>query len=202
DPKSLQVPKGAAFAVETTTKEKSIVYPRNYDPKNPNIGVRYLMDSSYFTEMYARTIKANNPAFLTGEAGCWMYPANYEYFIVADTIPSTTYKYWGNITFNYVKYGKAALVGKLTADPSSVQYKGNDIVIDLILEGEVIGLDKPGALKEYKLFVRLEDGTMLSDPKGDTITANNKTTVKKTYKYTISKSRLSSTTVKELTQQF
>ena len=200
DPNSLQVPKGSAFAIKTTTKTKEIIYPNKYDPKNPNIGVRYLMDSEYFSEMYTNPIKTYN--FITGEAGCWMYPVNYEYFIVADTIPSTTYKYWGNISFNYVTHGKATLVGKLTADPNSVQYKGEDLIIDLILEGEVVGLDKPGALNQYKLFVRLEDGTMISDPKGDIIAANEKTTVKKTYKYTINKSRLSNTNVKELTQQF
>jgi len=203
DPKTLRVEQDTSSKLvkpDDTSKGGRIVYPKNYDKYRPTIGVQYDFKDTFLSRM--EWIKPNDPKFLTGHAGCWMYPAYYQYLITAETLPVDTYSYVGNVTFDYIIFGVPAIKGTLTADPSSVQYKDNDIIVDLILEGEVYNIEDPRALDQYILIVRLEDGTMISDGRGDMVAANGKATVKKTYKYTISKSRLSSTSVKELTQEF
>ncbi|GIP15795.1 hypothetical protein J40TS1_14370 [Paenibacillus montaniterrae] len=200
-PNSLRIEKHSVKPVDTSANGKA-VFPKQYDPKKPTIGVMYNFQSNFIKRMTDSPIKPNDPKFLTGHAACWMYPAFYEYTITADTIPITAYKYWGNVSYDYVPFGQPSLVGTLTADPTSVQFKGNDIVVNLILEGKVVNIENPNVLSHYLLYLRLEDGTMISDGKGDKIVANGKATVKKTYKYTISKSRLSSSSIKDLTQQF
>lgn len=200
-PDSLRVEKGSVTPADTSANGKA-VFPKQYDPKKPTIGVLYDFESKYTDIMKNSPIKPSNPQFLTGHAGCWMYPAYYQYTITADTLPVDTYKYWGNVNYDYTPFGKASLIGTLKADPSSIQYNDKDIVVILTVEGEVVNLEDAGALDYYLIFVRLADGTMISDAKGPKIPANKKTTVKATFKYTIKKSLLSSTSVKDYTEQF
>jgi|GEM_PF-890689 len=202
-PDSLRIEKNSSdvtnMRVSGTSRGGSIVLPKDYDPKNPKIGVNYKFSSTYIPLM--KTITPNDSKFLTGHAGCWMYPANYEYIVTADTIPYDEYQYKGTVNFDYIPLETPTIKGKLTADPKSVKYVGNDVQVKLTLEGKVENIEKPGVLKEYVLNVRLKEGTMIS-PVNDTITANGKTTVKRDYYYTIPRSKLSSSSVQDFTQEF
>jgi len=165
----------------------TVVYPSKYDDKNPQIGVRYKPTSMPLNDM--GTIDTDNPAFLTGQALCRLYPASYEYYVTAITKPVTMYSYSGTISIPYLIHTNAAIVGTLTSDPNSVKFEDKDIKVKLILDANVINLDNYGAIDYYKVYLRTDEGKDIVA--GEQYAASGKGTFKKSYDYTIPKANMS-----------
>src|SRR5690606_6958924 len=106
------------------------------------------INNTYLQEIKFNSLPVKSKEFLTGDAGCWKYLVYYQYFISAKTLPQVIYEYKGTVSYKYVGYDTPTLTATLTADPTSVKYVGDDIEVDLILEGEVHNIEDPGVLKE------------------------------------------------------
>jgi len=183
DNSNILVPKGAA-----KTTIGAIVYPNNYKPSDPTIGVQYKPKSLDLDDVKFRNIPTSNPAFLTGHALCKMYPASYEFYVSAKTIPSKSYDYSGTISYQYTKPTNAYIVATLTADPTSTKFDDTDVKVKLTLDGEVKNLSNPGAIDYYMLYIRTEDSSI--NPPGIRVEGNSKLRISTSIDFTIPKSKL------------
>lgn len=192
DMTSIKIAKNAKSLIGT------IVYPSNYNENNPTIGVRYKPTFMDVENPFFRDIGTNNPAFLTGEAVCKLYPASYEYYVTAFTKPSTGYSYEGTIAIPYIINSNAAIVGTLTPDPNSVKFEDKDIPVKLMLEANVFNLDDLGAIDYYQVYLHTDEGQDIVA--GEKYPAGGKGTFKQSYNYTIPKAVMSGKN--EFTQVF
>ncbi|MEK4252214.1 PKD domain-containing protein [Paenibacillus sp. FSL W7-1287] len=181
--------------IKPTLGNPAFVANQKYDPYKPTIGTQYSPTEKTFGLL--RDINSNNPAFLTGHAACKMYPVTIEYILVAKA-EVETYKYDGTITFKYIKSEDPMLVGELIADPNSIKFADKDIKVNVTLNAEVINMKDPGALRDYRIYLRTENNSQ-SAPLIK-ITANGKTKVTGTYEFTIPKTALAGK--EDLTQIF
>ncbi|MFC6335229.1 hypothetical protein ACFP56_21605 [Paenibacillus septentrionalis] len=189
----------------TVVLPKNQIYPiigtpafiknQSYDEKKPEIGVQYTPTERPLDPL--RDIKTDNPAFLTGHAICKMYPVTIEYVLSAKA-KLTGYSYGGNITFQYITLDEPAIIGELIADPNSVKFTDKDIKVKVTLNAEVVNLTKPGVLRDYRIYLRTEDGSQ-SAPMIK-VSANGKTNVSGSYEFTIPKEAMAGK--EDITQVF
>lgn len=193
----INVPKGAAQSTMIKSYDGQIVYPRDYDPYNPYIGIQYKAQQIDFDDPEFRKIHTDNPAFLTGHAICKLYPVNYGFYVAAEAT-GTVYDFGGSVSYEYIRPREATLIGKLTADPTSTRFEDKDVPVNLIIEGEVLNIEDAGAIDYYKIFLKNGVGDLIVD--GEIIPANRKTTVKLTSTYKIPKAKMNN--VNEYTESF
>lgn len=194
----INVPKGAAKSTMSSSYNGQIVYPRDYDPYNPYIGIEYKAQQIELNNNpIFRNIPTSNPAFLTGHAICKLYPVNYGFYVAAEA-KGTVYDFGGSVSYEYERPSGAALIGTLTANPTSTRFDDKDIPIKLTIKGEVLNIEDPGAIDYYKFFLKNGEGDLLVD--GEKLSANRRTTIEFPHTYTIPKSKLQSAT--SYTEQF
>lgn len=193
DYSSVNLPKDEIYP---TLGVPAFIKNQTYDPKNPIIGTQYSPTASYQLGQLT-DIRTNNPAFLTGHAICKLYPVTIEYVLSAKA-KLNDYEYGGIINFQYITLDEPAMIGELIAEPKSVQFADKDIKVKVTLNAEVINLTKPGALRDYRIYLRTADGSQ-SAPMIK-LAANGKTKVTGSYEFTIPKSALAGK--EDLTQVF